>query len=208
LLPVGGLAYSVAICAGAALSMGLSSQASSQLSPSRVWASINSEGVPNLATNRRTLPSKRNKVSKLASQIRVAFSRIDWKTCSSSPTSDVAACCSNAWCVGALDAVAVSRASCRSRRYAEQRWHPAASHGDQTRRHQAPSGSRASGPAGPSRQSFSRGRPPRTSRGQAPQPDQDVHDGRLQSGWRTSWGSESVQGCVGVLRAFAKRTEV
>jgi hypothetical protein len=30
-------------------------------------------------------------------------------------------------------------------RYAERQWHPAASHGDQTRRHQAPSGSPASG---------------------------------------------------------------
>ena len=44
-------------------------------------------------------------------------------------------------------------------------WHPAASHGVQTTRRQAPSGSRASGSGEPSRLCHSRGRSPRTCRG-------------------------------------------
>ena len=75
-----------------------------------------------------------------------------------------------AWVLGDLDTHDClcrrqRRAFCRLRRCAAQRWRPAASRGAQSRRRQAPSGSRASGSEEPSRLSHSRGMPPHTSRG-------------------------------------------
>ena len=73
-------------------------------------------------------------------------------------------------------------ASYRSPRYAEQRWHPAASHGVQMTRRKAPSGSRASG-ARENRLVYVILAEDRLilPEAQAPQPDQDVHDGAPQT---------------------------
>jgi hypothetical protein len=71
---------------------------------SRRRSSSNARGAPCMETTRTSSPSNIVRVPNLASQIRVAFSRIAWNTGSSSPgeleitrsTSEVAVCCSSA----------------------------------------------------------------------------------------------------------------